>query len=73
MNFSSRKRQRPYTNFWSENKLFLPVPSPMYFTCYDLLLVLFFVFLVLQRTNLMPREVAVTSISVTVLMQFRCE
>lgn len=65
MNASSRKCHRTYTNFWSFNKLFLAVTNPIYFTLYNLLLDLIFVFLVLERTNLMLREVAVASVSVT--------
>lgn len=75
MNASSRKCHRPYTNFWSLNKLFLAVTNPTYFTIYNLLLDFIFVFLVPERTNLMLREVAVASVSVNayaVRMQPEC-
>jgi len=65
MNASSRKCHRPYINFWSLNKRFLAVTNPTYFTFYNLLLDLIFIFLALERTNPMLREVAAASISVT--------
>lgn len=47
------------------NRLFLAVTNLTYFTLYNLLLDLIFVLVVMERTNLMLREVAVASISVT--------